>query len=613
MIEMKNIDLSFDQKVLFKKQNIRINSSKITVITGESGSGKSTLLFELSTLTHYSSNDYYTDIDRESFRKRIAFVFQDCRLFNDLSVIQNIELFTKLAEVEFDKDKMMTLLDELDLSIDLNGDVKVLSGGQKQRLLILCCMMKDPDVIFLDEPTAYLDSENRKHMRQIIYDLSHKYHKTIVIATHDMDMLEIADKHYHIENQKIVLKKDSYVETKKSSRKNIHTSPIDYYLKAERHNKIHYRRNIVIMILMIAVTYMMCYQGYYQIESEKMINNAIDNELRISYKDGGNAYDMSGKPISRTLIQDISSNSMVNDVYPFFQWNVLNTPEKVVIQPYYKSLKTYKKYPKHSFIINNNKLNTDSIYISYSLYQKLNKNIQLTGMIQIPISSDYKFTNISFKLSNANVVDQNINNRYTKSTENIIYISQDLYQKILNLYTVNNTYESNVYVVKVNSYKNIQTVIDFIKEHDSEIKVYNPVSSAVLNQTTTFGYEMIQQFSQIIFLLFIISCLIIGVFDVVSRRYQYALLLVNGIKKIQCIGLIFKERLHYCIMSIIVSLTSVLLIFYFQYHMLLHIIIEKAIYILCLINLIILIIPCLTFYILMKLNNEGNMLKTSEE
>lgn len=115
------------------------------------------------------------------------------------------------------------------------------------------------------------------------------------------------------------------------------------------------------------------------------------------------------------------------------------------------------------------------------------------------------------------------------------------------------------------------------------------------------------------FILFIMSCLIIGIFDVISKRYQYALLLVNGIKKIQCISLILKERLRYCLMSITVSLTSVLLIFYFQYHTLPPIIIEKAIYILCLVNLIILIIPCLTFYILMKFNNEGNMLKTSEE
>ena len=68
-------------------------------------------------------------------------------MFDDLTTIQNIQLFSELAEVPFHKDQMMKLLDELDLNIDLNGKVDVLSGGQKQRLLILCCMMKNPDII----------------------------------------------------------------------------------------------------------------------------------------------------------------------------------------------------------------------------------------------------------------------------------------------------------------------------------------------------------------------------------------------------------------------------------------------------------------------------------
>ena len=101
---------------------------------------------------------------------------------------------------------------------------------------------------------------------------------------------------------------------------------------------------------------------------------------------------------------------------------------------------------------------------------------------------------IPFELVNANVADKDIHNRYTKTTENIIYISPNLYQKIVNQYTQNNTYQSNVYIIKVNSYKNIQSVTEFIKKHDSDIKVYNPVSSAILNKTTTFGFEMIQQF-----------------------------------------------------------------------------------------------------------------------
>ena len=200
-----------------------------------------------------------------------------------------------------------------------------------------------------------------------------------------------------------------------------------------------------------------------------------------------------------------------------------------------------------------------------------------------------------------------------KSTENIIYISQNLYQKITNQCIPDATYQSNVYILKINSYKNIQAVTDFIKKHDQQIKVYNPVSSTILNQTRSFGFEMIYNFSKIIFILFVLSCFIIGMFDVVIRRYQYALLLVNGFNKKQCLKLILKERINYCLLSIVLVQVSVISIFYLQYHTLASIIIERAFSVLTIVNLIILFVPCVTFIILMKINNEGNMLKTSEE
>lgn len=627
MIEMKHINLSFKDKALFVDQEIKIDSGKITLITGESGSGKSTLLFELARLTDYADKEYIyenekmSDLDEESFRRKIAFVFQDCRLFNDLSVIQNIEFFSQLGQVEFKKDKMMNLLDELDLNIDLNGEVKVLSRGQKQRLLILCCMMKDPEIIFLDEPTAYLDDVNRRRMRKIIYDLCYKYHKTVVIASHDLDMLEIADKHYHIESQQILLKKNIIKENKNLiARKTIQTFPLNYYLHAQKSNKVHYKRNIIISFLMIIMTYMMCFQAYYQKETERMINKAIDNELRISYKDGGNAYDMAGTPVSRTLVQDLSQNNMIQNISPFFEWNVAHMTvndssfkETVVIQPYYKKMKTVKRSNDPVFSIDKQKINTDKIYISYSLYQKIKGHIHLTGTMQVLKNNEFEFVEIPFELSNADTVDKDIGNRYTKSTENIIYISQNLYQKIINQCIPDASYQSNVYILKINSYKNIQAVTDFIKKHDQQIKVYNPVSSTILNQTTSFGFEMIYNFSKIIFILFVLSCFIIGIFDVVTRRYQYALLLVNGFNKKQCLKLILKERINYCLLSIVLAQVSVMGIFYLQYHTLASIIIERALSVLMIVNLIILFVPCVTFIILMKINNEGNMLKTSEE
>jgi len=621
MIEMKHINLSFKDKALFVDQEIKIDSGKITLITGESGSGKSTLLFELARLTDYADKEYIyenekmSDLDEESFRRKIAFVFQDCRLFNDLSVIQNIEFFSQLGEVEFKKDKMMNLLDELDLNIDLNGEVKVLSGGQKQRLLILCCMMKDPKIIFLDEPTAYLDDVNRRRMRKIIYDLCYKYHKTVVIASHDLDMLEIADKHYHIESQQILLKKNIIKENKNLiARKTIQTFPLNYYLHAQKSNKVHYKRNIIISFLMIIMTYMMCFQAYYQKETERMINKAIDNELRISYKDGGNAYDMAGTPVSRTLVQDLSQNNMIQNIWNVAHMTVNDSSfkETVVIQPYYKKMKTVKRSNDPVFSIDKQKINTDKIYISYSLYQKIKGHIHLTGTMQVLKNNEFEFVEIPFELSNADIVDKDIGNRYTKSTENIIYISQNLYQKIINQCIPDASYQSNVYILKINSYKNIQAVTDFIKKHDQQIKVYNPVSSTILNQTTSFGFEMIYNFSKIIFILFVLSCFIIGIFDVVTRRYQYALLLVNGFNKKQCLKLILKERINYCLLSIVLAQVSVMGIFYLQYHTLASIIIERALSVLMIVNLIILFVPCVTFIILMKINNEGNMLKTSE-
>lgn len=82
MIEMKHINLSFRNKDLFTDQEIKIDSGKITLITGESGSGKSTLLFELARLTDYANKEYIyenekmSDLDEESFRKKSHLFFK---------------------------------------------------------------------------------------------------------------------------------------------------------------------------------------------------------------------------------------------------------------------------------------------------------------------------------------------------------------------------------------------------------------------------------------------------------------------------------------------------------------------------------------------------------
>ena len=198
MIEMKNINLSFKNHILFKNQNISIPSSQITVITGESGSGKSTLLFELAGLTHYSKNEFYTDSND------YGFVFQDCRLFDDLTAIQNIQLFSELAEVPFHKDQMMKLLDELDLNIDLNGKVDVLSGGQKQRVAIVRALAMNPDVILFDEPTSALDPEMVGEVLDLMKSVAAEG-MTMIVVTHEMGFArEVANRVIFMDDGRIL-------------------------------------------------------------------------------------------------------------------------------------------------------------------------------------------------------------------------------------------------------------------------------------------------------------------------------------------------------------------------------------------------------------------------
>ena len=248
MIEIKNLHKSFGHVEVLKGVDVSIEEKEVVVIIGPSGSGKSTLLRCMNYLEEPTSGDITVDnmkldkhADINKIRENIGMVFQRFNLFPHMTVLENLTLsLTKVRHMEEEKANEIACnyLTRVGLLDKKDEYPNKLSGGQKQRLLILCCMMKEPEIIFLDEPTAYLDDENRRRMRKIIYDLCYKYHKTVVIASHDLDMLEIADKHYHIENQQILLKKNIIKENKNLiARKTILTFPLNYYLHAQKEKK----------------------------------------------------------------------------------------------------------------------------------------------------------------------------------------------------------------------------------------------------------------------------------------------------------------------------------------------------------------------------------------
>ena len=206
MIKIKNLTHYYNKDKALDDINLEINNSEFICFIGESGSGKSTLLSILSTLLKptsadvYFNNLNYKDIQNiDKFRKEnIGFIFQFHYLINYLTVKENIKLANKNCKDE----EIKTLLSTLGIENLIDKYPNEISGGQRQRVAIARALINNPKVIFADEPTGNLDSNNSLKVFELFKELSKKG-TTIIVATHDKNLAKIANKIYELKDGKI--------------------------------------------------------------------------------------------------------------------------------------------------------------------------------------------------------------------------------------------------------------------------------------------------------------------------------------------------------------------------------------------------------------------------
>lgn len=206
MIKIKNLTHYYNKDKALDNINLEINNSEFICFIGESGSGKSTLLSILSTLLKPTSGDVcfnnlnYKDIQNiDKFRKEnIGFIFQFHYLINYLTVKENIKLANKKAKEE----EIKTLLSTLGIENLIDKYPNEISGGQRQRVAIARALINNPKVIFADEPTGNLDSNNSLKVFELFKELSKKG-TTIIVATHDKNLAKMANKIYELKDGKI--------------------------------------------------------------------------------------------------------------------------------------------------------------------------------------------------------------------------------------------------------------------------------------------------------------------------------------------------------------------------------------------------------------------------
>lgn len=123
-------------------------------------------------------------------RENLGFVFQFYNLISDLNVLENVEVGKYLSKKPLNTD---TLLDELGLSEHKYKYPNEISGGQAQRASIARAMIKSPKLLICDEPTGALDYESAKDVLCLIENLNHKYHSTVIIASHNTQIAKMSD------------------------------------------------------------------------------------------------------------------------------------------------------------------------------------------------------------------------------------------------------------------------------------------------------------------------------------------------------------------------------------------------------------------------------------
>lgn len=216
MIEATNIIKSYDKLQVLKNISLQVASEEIVCLVGASGAGKSTLLHILGTLDKPDSGKVLIDgkdvlamSDKALSQYRnqhIGFVFQFHHLLPEFTAIENIclpALIGGKSKKEAVKDAEH-LLDIFNLKDRATHKPSELSGGEQQRIAIARALINNPSVVFADEPSGNLDSQNAAELHQLFVKLRDILHQTFVIVTHNPSLVDVADRVLQIKDGVII-------------------------------------------------------------------------------------------------------------------------------------------------------------------------------------------------------------------------------------------------------------------------------------------------------------------------------------------------------------------------------------------------------------------------
>ena len=178
MLKIQNLSYKYGKSLVIDDLTYEFECGKVSAIIGESGIGKTTLLNLIADLIDAPNGKITTNI------KKIGYVFQEPRLFDWMSALENVSTVSDDATAR-------KILTKMGLADAIYKYPQELSGGMKQRVAIARALAYDPELVILDEPFKGLDPEMRREISEFVF--STLKNKTVIMVTHDTEDLELAD------------------------------------------------------------------------------------------------------------------------------------------------------------------------------------------------------------------------------------------------------------------------------------------------------------------------------------------------------------------------------------------------------------------------------------
>jgi len=212
MLRAEGLMKSYGSLPVLKGVDVTIAKGEVVSIVGASGAGKSTLLHILGTLdkpdtgkVEINNTNIFAQTSKalaEFRNKNLGFVFQFHNLLPEFSALENIMIPGFIAKTDEGKlkSRALQLLDTLGLKDRANHKPAELSGGEQQRVAVARALINNPILIFADEPSGNLDSNNAKDLHELFFKLRNDFGQTFVIVTHNQEFSAMTDRRIEIKD-----------------------------------------------------------------------------------------------------------------------------------------------------------------------------------------------------------------------------------------------------------------------------------------------------------------------------------------------------------------------------------------------------------------------------